>query len=375
MAAALNLAGALLGTEVAKTLGAGLVLPEVVPGQPYPRAGGPAGAIFWNCLTWYFGIPSSSSHALIGGLVGAALAHAGPDALNFAGIVNKVLLPLVLSPLAGFGVGFLIMWLIYWIFARVMRSKVNRIFRKMQLVSAAFMATSHGLNDAQKTMGIITLALFIFGEIDEVAVPLWVKLACARAMAAGYGHRRLEDRQDHGPPHLQAGARARLCRRDLGRSGHLRGIRAGRSREHHAHHLGLHLRCGFHQAPFRRALDRGRTAGHGLGADPARCGYRGLLFLLVAASDLELSGYRPAGPVAEKPRAVVMTARGFWLFRGRGYLGARPGCGQAFLRRRGRRPSEMTRPRMMRAMPVRARPVRRSPSKRVAVMTETTGTA
>ena len=185
MAAALNLAGALLGTEVAKTLGAGLVLPEVVQGSHILVLAALLGAIFWNCLTWYFGIPSSSSHALIGGLVGAALAHAGPDALNFAGIVNQVLLPLVLSPLAGFGVGFLIMWLIYWIFARVMRSKVNRIFRKIQLVSAAFMATSHGLNDAQKTMGIITLALFIFGEIDEVAVPLWVKLACAMAMAAG----------------------------------------------------------------------------------------------------------------------------------------------------------------------------------------------
>ena len=185
MAAALNLAGALLGTEVAKTLGAGLVLPEVVQGSHILVLAALLGAIFWNCLTWYFGIPSSSSHALIGGLVGAALAHAGPEALNFVGIVNKVLLPLVLSPLAGFGVGFLIMWLIYWIFARVMRSKVNRIFRKMQLVSAAFMATSHGLNDAQKTMGIITLALFIFGEIDEVAVPLWVKLACAMAMAAG----------------------------------------------------------------------------------------------------------------------------------------------------------------------------------------------
>ena len=185
MAAALNLAGALLGTEVAKTLGAGLVLPEVVQGSHILVLAALLGAIFWNCLTWYFGIPSSSSHALIGGLVGAALAHAGPDALNFSSIVNKVLLPLVLSPLAGFGVGFLIMWLIYWIFARVMRSKVNRIFRKMQLVSAAFMATSHGLNDAQKTMGIITLALFIFGEIDEVAVPLWVKLACAMAMAAG----------------------------------------------------------------------------------------------------------------------------------------------------------------------------------------------
>ena len=112
-----------------------------------------------------------------------ALTAIGKNPADAAGF--NLLLPLVLSPLAGFGVGFLIMWLIYWIFARVMRSKVNRIFRKMQLVSAAFMATSHGLNDAQKTMGIITLALFIFGEIDEVAVPLWVKLACAMAMAAG----------------------------------------------------------------------------------------------------------------------------------------------------------------------------------------------
>ena len=96
MAAALNLAGALLGTEVAKTLGAGLVLPEVVQGSHILVLAALLGAIFWNCLTWYFGIPSSSSHALIGGLVGAALAHAGPDALNFAGIVNKVLPPLVL---------------------------------------------------------------------------------------------------------------------------------------------------------------------------------------------------------------------------------------------------------------------------------------
>lgn len=186
MAAALNLAGALLGTEVAKTLGAGLVLPEVVQGSHILVLAALLGAIFWNCLTWYFGIPSSSSHALIGGLVGAALAHAGPDALNFAGIVNKVLLPLVLSPLAGFGVGFLIMWLIYWIFARVMRSKVNRIFRKMQLVSAAFMATSHGLNDAQKTMGIITLTLIAVGLQPSGSGPqLWVIAVCGLAIALG----------------------------------------------------------------------------------------------------------------------------------------------------------------------------------------------
>ena len=186
MAAALNLAGALLGTEVAKTLGAGLVLPEVVQGSHILVLAALLGAIFWNCLTWYFGIPSSSSHALIGGLVGAALAHAGPDALNFAGIVNKVLLPLVLSPLAGFGVGFLIMWLIYWIFARVMRSKVNRIFRKIQLVSAAFMATSHGLNDAQKTMGIIALTLIAVGLQPSGSGPqLWVIAVCGLAIALG----------------------------------------------------------------------------------------------------------------------------------------------------------------------------------------------
>ena len=186
MAAALNLAGALLGTEVAKTLGAGLVLPEVVQGSHILVLAALLGAIFWNCLTWYFGIPSSSSHALIGGLVGAALAHAGPDAPNFSGIVNKVLLPLVLSPLAGFGVGFLIMWLIYWIFARVMRSKVNRIFRKMQLVSAAFMATSHGLNDAQKTMGIITLTLIAVGLQPSGSGPqLWVIAVCGLAIALG----------------------------------------------------------------------------------------------------------------------------------------------------------------------------------------------
>ena len=184
MAAALNLAGALLGTEVAKTLGAGLVLPEVVQGSHILVLAALLGK-GQDALSMGIILQLRLPRAVIGGLVGAALAHAGPEALNFAGIVNKVLLPLVLSPLAGFGVGFLIMWLIYWIFARVMRSKVNRIFRKMQLVSAAFMATSHGLNDAQKTMGIITLALFIFGEIDEVAVPLWVKLACAMAMAAG----------------------------------------------------------------------------------------------------------------------------------------------------------------------------------------------
>lgn len=184
-AALLNLGGALLGTEVAKTLGSGIVLPHVVEGSHVLVLAALVGAIAWNCITWYYGIPSSSSHALIGGLIGAAVADEGFGALNVSGIVDKVLIPLVGSPLAGYIAGFLIMWLIYWIFGHVHRSKVNWTFRHLQLVSAGFMTTSHGLNDAQKTMGIVTLALVIFGEIDSVEVPLWVKLACAGAMALG----------------------------------------------------------------------------------------------------------------------------------------------------------------------------------------------
>ncbi len=184
-AALLNLGGALLGTEVAKTLGGGIVLPEVVQGSHVLVLAALVGAIAWNCITWYFGIPSSSSHALIGGLIGAAVGHGGFATLNGGGIVSKVLLPLVLSPLAGFAAGFLIMWGIYWACARIARGKVNAAFRRLQLLSAGFMATSHGLNDAQKTMGIVTLALLIFGKVDSVEVPLWVKLSCALAMALG----------------------------------------------------------------------------------------------------------------------------------------------------------------------------------------------
>ena len=143
------------------------------------------GAIGWNLITWYAGIPSSSSHALIGGLIGAAVAHAGFNSLNGPSIGEKILLPLVLSPLAGFLAGFLMMNLITLLFWHVNRHKANGLFHRLQVLSAAFMATSHGLNDAQKTMGIITLALFLFGEIDAIHVPLWVKICCATAMACG----------------------------------------------------------------------------------------------------------------------------------------------------------------------------------------------
>ncbi len=185
MAAVLNLGGAMLGDQVATTLGRDIVNPDVVAGSQVLVLAALAGAIAWNLITWYAGIPSSSSHALIGGLIGAAVAHAGFSSLNGPSIAEKILLPLVLSPLAGFLAGYLMMSLITLIFWHVSRHKANGVFHRLQVLSAAFMATSHGLNDAQKTMGIITLALFLFGEIDSIHVPLWVKLCCATAMACG----------------------------------------------------------------------------------------------------------------------------------------------------------------------------------------------
>ena len=178
MAASLNLIGAFLGTKVATTLGSGIVNTDMVAScQPLVLAA-LVGAIAWNLITWYFGIPSSSSHALIGGLMGAAVAYAGFSTLNGLSILEKILL-------AGFGMGFLTMFVIMFLCARANRNKLTRAFTKLQIVSAAFMATSHGLNDAQKTMGVITLALFIFNEIDTIAVPFWVKCVCALSMALG----------------------------------------------------------------------------------------------------------------------------------------------------------------------------------------------
>lgn len=185
MAGALNLLGAFLGTAVAHTIGSGIVRPELVADSQGLVLAALLGAIVWNLFTWYLGLPSSSSHALVGGLIGAAIAYGGFDAPSYGSIVHKVLLPLVLSPLAGFVSGYFLMVLLSWLVRRATPHRVNVLFRKLQIVSSAFMATSHGLNDAQKTMGIITLALFIFGEIPEMTVPFWVKLSCALAMGLG----------------------------------------------------------------------------------------------------------------------------------------------------------------------------------------------
>ncbi|WP_437522301.1 inorganic phosphate transporter [Sorangium sp. So ce726] len=186
LAALFNFGGALTGTAVASTIGKGLIVPSAVSQVVVLSA--LVGAIFWNLFTWYFGIPSSSSHALVGGLVGAGAGRAGTAAVQGAGLL-KVVKSLIISPLVGFVISFLGMILIFWIVRRTRPAVVNRRFRILQMLSAGFMALSHGSNDAQKTMGIITMALVAYGAIPaghgDFRVPLWVVLACAAAMALG----------------------------------------------------------------------------------------------------------------------------------------------------------------------------------------------
>lgn len=185
MAAALNLAGAFIGVKVAQTVGQGIVNTDLVEGCPALVLAALVAAIVWNALTWYLGLPSSSSHALIGGLMGAAVAHAGLRVLHGGSIALKVVLPMFVSPLAGFAGGYLFMLTIAWLFHRAHPNTVSSAFRRLQILSSAVMATSHGSNDAQKTMGIITLALFLTHKIPAMEVPFWVKLACAIAMMLG----------------------------------------------------------------------------------------------------------------------------------------------------------------------------------------------
>ncbi len=184
MAAGLNFLGALSGTAVAKTIGSGIVGSSVSQEVVIAAL---IGAITWNLITWYLGIPSSSSHALIGGLVGGGIAQAGLTQVNWAILLNKVLIPLVGSPLVGFIGGYIIMNALLKIFANFSPMFVGRFFRQGQVLSSAFMAFSHGSNDAQKTMGIITLALISANQIPATPfhVPLWVIILSAAAMAAG----------------------------------------------------------------------------------------------------------------------------------------------------------------------------------------------
>jgi PiT family inorganic phosphate transporter len=185
MSAAANFLGALSGTAVAKFIASGIATTPSGDAGQIVVAAALVGAITWNLVTWRLGIPSSSSHALIGGLIGSAIASSGLGALNGQGIYDKVLFPLVASPVLGVVVGYLLMVVLLNVFRRAHPKRINDRFRRLQLISAAYMAFSHGSNDAQKTMGIVTLALVAGGVLAEPVIPLWVILLAATAISLG----------------------------------------------------------------------------------------------------------------------------------------------------------------------------------------------
>lgn len=182
MAAGLNFAGAMISTKVASTIGKGIVDKDNVT-QMVVLAG-VIGAIIWDLITWYYGLPSSSSHAIIGGIMGAVFAHAGLGALKWGGL-QKIILGLIISPILGTIIGFIFMLILYRVFRNSSPGPLNKNFRRLQVLSAAFMAFSHGTADAQKSMGVITMALVSYGFLKTFAVPWEVMVACATAMALG----------------------------------------------------------------------------------------------------------------------------------------------------------------------------------------------
>lgn len=183
LSAILNFIGALaVGTAVAATIGKGIIDPVIA--DHWLVIATLVGATGWNLATWYVGLPSSSSHALIGGIIGAAVAGHGWGAIKLAGL-EPIGLGLVLSPLLGFALAGLLMSVMFWVFQRISPLKTSPYFRWLQLASSAFVSFSHGTNDAQKTMGIITMALVGLGYLDTFVVPGWVMLAAATAMGLG----------------------------------------------------------------------------------------------------------------------------------------------------------------------------------------------
>jgi PiT family inorganic phosphate transporter len=187
LAAALNFAGAFTGTAVASTIGKGIITADTITLVVVFSA--LVGAIFWNLFTWYYGIPSSSSHAMVGGLIGAGMAHSGASSIQSAGL-TKIVTSLIVSPLVGMLVAFTFMILLYWLFRRAAPVGTAPLFRRLQMLSAGFMALSHGSNDAQKTMGVITMSLVAAGymampESGKLPVPIWVVVASAAAMGLG----------------------------------------------------------------------------------------------------------------------------------------------------------------------------------------------
>jgi len=185
VAAILNFAGAFVSLKVAATIAKGIVDPEAVTLSVI--LAGLVGAITWNLVTWFLGLPSSSSHALIGGIAGAAIAYDGWQVIEWQGIWDKVVKPGIESPILGFLIALALMLAIIWVIRRRSPSRVNRVFRRAQIVSGSFVAFTHGTNDAQKTMGVIALALISTGHMSSEGfdLPTWVIVSSATAMALG----------------------------------------------------------------------------------------------------------------------------------------------------------------------------------------------
>src|SRR6185437_3601480 len=183
IAAIANLAGAFVTTAVAKTVGKGIIDTGLATEKTVLAA--VAGAIVWNLVTWWLGLPSSSSHALIGGLVGAALVQSGEKGVEWHGIAHKVVIPALWAPTVAFAAAFVILIAIYWIFQWLTPGVANRSFRLGQLATGTWVAFTHGANDAQKTMGVIALALYTHGSISSFYIPTWVKIAAGVAIGAG----------------------------------------------------------------------------------------------------------------------------------------------------------------------------------------------
>jgi inorganic phosphate transporter, PiT family len=183
IAAIANLAGAFVTTAVATTIGRGII--DTGLANPRTVLAAVAGAIVWNLITWRLGLPSSSSHALIGGLIGAALVQSGEKGVQWHGVAHKVVIPAVWAPAIAFGAAFLLLLGIYWGFQWMTPGLANRSFRLGQLVTGTWVAFTHGANDAQKTMGVIALALYAHGSIDSFYIPTWVKVAAGLAIGGG----------------------------------------------------------------------------------------------------------------------------------------------------------------------------------------------
>jgi PiT family inorganic phosphate transporter len=183
IASAANLAGAFVTTAVAKVVGKGIVATDLATTKTIFAA--LVGAIAWNLLTWWLGLPSSSSHALVGGLVGAAMAKSWTTGVQWHGLAHNVVIPAVVAPAVAFGGAYLLLLGLLWLLRRAAPAPANRGFRLGQLASGTFVAFTHGANDAQKTMGVVALALFAHGSIASFYIPTWVKLAAGCSIAAG----------------------------------------------------------------------------------------------------------------------------------------------------------------------------------------------